>query len=78
MMAKKPSSHRTAWDRDILKQLKSMAGTLPVSAIARTLKRTESAVRKRATDIGLSLRVARAGKAKKKAAPRKKASRKAR
>ena len=77
-MAKKPSSHRTSWDKNVLKQLKSMAGNAPVSAIAKALKRTESAVRKRATDIGLSLRVARAGKAKKKAAPRKKAARKAR
>lgn len=77
-MARKPSSHRTAWDKTILKQLKSMAGNAPVSAIARTLKRTESAVRKRATDIGLSLRVIKAGKARKKAAPRRKTARKAR
>jgi hypothetical protein len=81
-MAKRPQSHRTSWDKDVLKQFKSMAGQAPVSQIAKTLQRTEAAIRKRATDIGLSLRVNRGAKktAKKGAAKagRKKAARKAR
>ncbi|CAN5447345.1 hypothetical protein BH10PSE7_BH10PSE7_07710 [soil metagenome] len=75
-MAKRPQSHRTAWSKDILKQFKGLAGQAPVSQIAKTLQRTEAAIRKRATDIGLSLRVQKA--AKKKSPAKKKAARKAR
>jgi hypothetical protein len=81
-MARKPQSHRTSWDRDVLREFKSLAGMAPVSQIAKTLKRTEAAIRKRATDIGLSLRVQKASKKTSKKAPargaRKKSSRKAR
>jgi hypothetical protein len=79
-MARKPQSHRTAWDKDVLKEFKSLAGQAPVSQIAKTLKRTEAAIRKRATDIGLSLRVQKTPKktAKKAGAAKKKAGRKSR
>lgn len=50
-------SKRNVWTPTDLKQLKRMAGRLSASRIARELRRTEGAVRVRASQEGLSLRM---------------------
>lgn len=45
------------WTRDDLKLMKSLARKKSASAIARALKRSESAVRQKAASLGVSLRV---------------------
>ena len=45
------------WAAIDLKTLKSRAGKQPVARIAKELKRTPSAVRQKATSLGISLRV---------------------
>jgi hypothetical protein len=44
------------WTASDLKVLKSRAGKDPVEKIAKDLKRTPSAVRQKATSLGISLR----------------------
>jgi hypothetical protein len=44
------------WAASDLKALKSRAGKDPVEKIAKDLKRTPSAVRQKATTLGISLR----------------------
>jgi hypothetical protein len=48
---------RNPWTPSDLKQLKKMAGRLSAPRIARELRRTEGAVRVRASQEGVSLRV---------------------
>lgn len=46
----------TPWSRADLKEMKSLAGKRSAAAIARALKRSESAVRQKAAALSLSLR----------------------
>lgn len=48
---------RSVWTPTDLKQLKRMAGRLSASRIARELRRSEGAVRVRASQEGVSLRM---------------------
>jgi len=48
---------RNVWTPTDLKQLKRMAGRLSAGRIARELRRTEGAVRVRASQEGVSLRL---------------------
>ncbi|MCZ8131198.1 MAG: hypothetical protein O9284_07820 [Steroidobacteraceae bacterium] len=48
---------RNPWSPNDLKTMKRLAGRLSASRIARELRRTEGAVRVRASQEGLSLRV---------------------
>ncbi len=48
---------RNPWTPSDLKQLKKLAGRLTAPRIARELRRTEGAVRVRASQEGVSLRV---------------------
>src|SRR5512140_1288935 len=48
---------RNPWTPSDLRQLKKMAGRLSAPRIARELRRTEGAVRVRASEEGVSLRV---------------------
>lgn len=69
-MAKNPTKHRSEWTKDIIADLKRMVKDRhPVKAIAKTLSRTEAAIRKKGFDLGLSFK--RPSKAAKKAAPAK-------
>ena len=49
---------RRPWSKDDLRLLKGMAGKEPLAKIAETLKRTAGATRQKATNIGVSLRIA--------------------
>lgn len=48
---------RNVWTPTDLKQLKRLAGRISASRIARELRRTEGAVRVRASQEGVSLRM---------------------
>jgi hypothetical protein len=48
---------RNPWTQSDLKQLKRLAGRVSAPRIARELRRTEGAVRVRASQEGVSLRV---------------------
>jgi hypothetical protein len=52
---KKPT--RNPWTPADLKTLRKLAGREPAPRIARELKRTESAVRQKASSLGLGLRL---------------------
>jgi hypothetical protein len=69
-MAKNPTKHRAEWTKEIIADLKRMVKDRhPVKAIAKTLSRTEAAIRKKGFDLGLSFkRPSKAGKPAKKAA----------
>ena len=54
----KKAPSRRPWLKDDLRLLKGMARTEPLAKIAKTLKRTASATRQKATSIGVSLRIA--------------------
>ncbi len=73
-MAKNPTKHRAEWTNAIIADLKRMVKDRhPVKAIAKTLSRTEAAIRKKGFDLGLSFK--RPSKAAKKTAtPAKKAA----
>jgi len=74
-MAKSPKQHRASWTTKVVADLKRMAKNQhPVKTIAKTLARTEAAVRKKAFDLGVSFR--RRKKSTKKAKSMRKASRK--
>jgi hypothetical protein len=78
-MAKNPTKHRAEWTNAIIADLKRMVKDRhPVKAIAKTLSRTEAAIRKKGFDLGLSFkRPSKAAKPAKKAAkPAKKAAKK--
>jgi hypothetical protein len=49
---------RRPWSKDDLRLLKGMARKEPLAKIAKTLKRTAGATRQKATNIGVSLRIA--------------------
>jgi hypothetical protein len=71
-MAKTPVGNKKApsrrpWSKGDLRLLKGMARKEPLAKIAQTLKRTAGATRQKATNIGVSLRIAQ-----KKRAPTKK------
>jgi len=71
-MAKPPVRNKKApsrrpWSKDDLRLLKGMARKEPLAKIAQTLKRTAGATRQKATNIGVSLRIAQ----KKRAPPKK-------
>ena len=53
----KKSPGRQPWSKDDVRLLKGMARKEPVAKIAKSLKRTESATRQKATSIGVSLRM---------------------
>jgi hypothetical protein len=62
-MAKPPARNKKApsrrpWSKDDLRLLKGLAGKEPLAKIANTLKRTAGATRQKATNIGVSLRIA--------------------
>jgi hypothetical protein len=62
-MAKSPVRNKKAplrrrWSKDDLRLLKGMARKEPLAKIAQTLKRTAGATRQKATNIGVSLRIA--------------------
>jgi hypothetical protein len=62
-MAKPPVRNKKApsrrpWSKDDLRLLKGLAGKEPLATIAKTLKRTAGATRQKATNIGVSLRIA--------------------
>jgi hypothetical protein len=69
-MAKNPTKHRAEWTTTIIADLKRMVKDRhPVKAIAKTLSRTEAAIRKKGFDLGLSFkRPSKAAKSAKKAA----------
>ena len=74
-MAKNPTKHRAEWTKEIIADLKRMVKDRhPVKAIAKTLSRTEAAIRKKGFDLGLSFK--RPAKVAKKAAPAKRAAKK--
>jgi hypothetical protein len=68
-MAKNPTKHRAEWTNAIIADLKRMVKDRhPVKAIAKTLSRTEAAIRKKGFDLGLSFkRPSKAAKPAKKA-----------
>jgi hypothetical protein len=69
-MAKNPTKHRAEWTKEIIADLKRMVKDRhPVKAIAKTLSRTEAAIRKKGFDLGLSFK-----RPSKSAAPAKKAA----
>ena len=71
-MAKNPTKHRAEWTKEIIADLKRMVKDRhPVKAIAKTLSRTEAAIRKKGFDLGLSFkRPSKAATPAKKAAKR--------
>ena len=54
----KKAPSRRPWSKDDLRLLKGMARKEPLAKIAQTLKRTAGATRQKATNIGVSLRIA--------------------
>jgi hypothetical protein len=53
----KKAPARRPWSKDDLRLLKSMARKEPLAKIAKALKRTEGATRRKATMSGVSLRM---------------------
>ena len=55
-MAARKKTTRHEWTRTDVRELKSMAKTVPARQIARKLRRSEGAVRQKAFMLGTSLR----------------------
>jgi hypothetical protein len=55
-MAARKKTTRREWTRTDVRELKSMAKTVPARQIARKLRRSEGAVRQKAFMLGTSLR----------------------
>jgi hypothetical protein len=55
-MPKKKASTRSPWTKDDVRELKAHSkAKTPVAKVAKTLKRTEGAVRQKATTLGIGL-----------------------
>ena len=55
----KKAPARRPWSKDDVRLLKGMARKEPASKIAKALKRTEAATRQKATNLGVSVSIAR-------------------
>jgi hypothetical protein len=56
MPKKKNPMHRSPWTKDDLRQIKAHSkARTPVSIVAKTMRRTEGAVRQKAKAIGIGL-----------------------
>ena len=56
MPPRKNAAHRSPWTKEDLRELKAHSkARTPVSKVAKVLKRTESAVRQKATAIGIGI-----------------------
>ncbi len=55
----KKAPTRRPWTKDDVRLLKGMARKEPASKIAKALKRTEAATRQKATNLGVSVSMAR-------------------
>jgi hypothetical protein len=56
-MAKAPKQHRTEWTKDHVSEFKKLVkSNTPTPLLAYKLKRTESAIRNKARDLGISLK----------------------
>jgi hypothetical protein len=57
IMAKEPANHNQSWSNQDVRKLSGLAdGNTPTRLIAWKLKRTESSVRSKAADVGISLK----------------------